>query len=555
MDKCWAFYRRSTDRQELSIPDQRRECQALAKKMDLQIIREFEPLKGWGSGLTIDQDPSFQEMVRLAELGGHGVRYLLVYDVSRFGRLQPEDKIYWERRLKKQGGIQIVYAKDDFKNDGSTLDTLSKVLKHGEAHQFSMKLSELTLRGAKSHAALGHSTGGNAPFGYDRLLVDQDGKPVKVLRRGEWKADKRQRIVWIPSPTEKPIVQKVFDTYDKGMGLYMISQDLNDQGIRAPRGRFWSKVQIHYMLKNRVYLGERIYNQRSYKGYRRGDKGSLFNSKDQWVIKTDAHEAIIDRELFDRIQARRKSKPFGRGRPYHKPYLLSGLAVCARCGYKMMGWPKKGNGHTYLTYTCSGYQRIGRSACRSVNISGPELEGLAVRAIREHVTDSAWQKDFRRIIESMIRDQSGPKANRRGRELRTRLESIHRQIANVVEAVKDGRFSSVLGEELQKLENQRDEVRRELAEFDATAKAALSHDEIVDGIMETAANFDKTWEAAETVETRKEILRGFLKGIRIDHGDQQPKAHFQLYMIPQNRLAGHPLGTPGHAYNLSLLRG
>jgi DNA invertase Pin-like site-specific DNA recombinase len=211
MDKCWAFYRRSTDKQELSISDQRRECQALAKRMGLEIVREFEPVKGWGSGLTIDKDPSFLEMVRLSEKRGHSVRYLLVYDVSRFGRMAPEKKIYWEQHFLRQG-ITVRYAKDDFRHDGSLGDGLSQYVKHSEANQFSLKLSELTLRGAKSHAALGHSTGGNAPFGFDRLLIDQDGNAVKVLKRGEWKADKRQRVVWIPSPVEAPILQWVFDS-------------------------------------------------------------------------------------------------------------------------------------------------------------------------------------------------------------------------------------------------------------------------------------------------------------------------------------------------------
>jgi len=135
------------------------------------------------------------------------------------------------------------------------------------------------------------------------------------------------------------------------------------------------------------------------------------------------------------------------------------------------------------------------------------------------------------------------------------LGSIHHQLENIVEAVKGGRFSSVLSEELQKLEKQRAEARQELAEYAAAANTAKSPREIVDGVMETAANFDKTWAAADTIETRKDVLRGFLKGVRVDHGDQQPKAHFQLYMIPQNKLAGYPQGAPGHAYNLSLLRG
>ena len=59
MENVWAFYRRSTDKQELSIDDQRRECQAFAARNNWQIVKEFEPRQGYGSGLTIDRDESF----------------------------------------------------------------------------------------------------------------------------------------------------------------------------------------------------------------------------------------------------------------------------------------------------------------------------------------------------------------------------------------------------------------------------------------------------------------------------------------------------------------
>ena len=118
-------------------------------------------IKGFGSGLTIDRDESFLEMVRLAERGGHDVRHLVVYDVSRFGRLPAKLKIYYEQHFLRFG-IRVVYAKDDFKNDGTIGDDITQMVKHSEAHQFSIKLSELTLRGAKSHAALGHSAGGES---------------------------------------------------------------------------------------------------------------------------------------------------------------------------------------------------------------------------------------------------------------------------------------------------------------------------------------------------------------------------------------------------------
>ena len=297
MENAWAFYRRSTDKQELSIDDQRKEVRAFAEQRGWRIVREFEPRLGYGSGLTIDRDPAFLEMVRVAEHEPHGATYLVVYDVSRFGRLPPEDKIYWERRLKKQGGIQIVYVKDEFRNDGSIGDVLTKVVKHSEAHQFSLKLSEVTLRGAKSHAALGHSAGGAAPFGYDRLEIDPAGNPIRVMNQSsDWKSSKLNRVVWTPSPTEAPVVRWIFETYEKGTGLNLIGQQLNAQKIPPPRSRHWSKTMIHYLLRNRAYVGERIYNRRSYKAYRRGEKASLANPKEAWVVKENAHEAILDQE-------------------------------------------------------------------------------------------------------------------------------------------------------------------------------------------------------------------------------------------------------------------
>jgi DNA invertase Pin-like site-specific DNA recombinase len=411
MEKAWAFYRRSTDKQELSIEDQRKEVHALARERGWQIVREFEPHLGYGSGLTIDRDPAFLEMVRVAEHEPHGAAYLIVYDVSRFGRLQPEDKIYWERRFKKQGGIQIVYVKDDFRNDGSIGDILTKVVKHSEAHQFSLKLSELTLRGAKSHAALGHSAGGAAPFGYDRIEIDAAGQPVRIMNQSsDWKSNKLNRVIRSPSPTEAPVVRWIFETYEKGTGLNRIVQQLNAQKTPAPRSQYWSKTMVHYLLRNRAYLGERIYNKCSYKSYRRGEKSKLANPRDAWIVNAKAHEPIVDRDLFERVQTILKGKVVTMGRTFHRPYLLTGLMRCAHCGYRMIGHASKGNGHEYRMYTCSGYFRIGKSVCRSVHILADTLEGEVVESIREYLSTPEWKKkacDSDRLVRAQKRARFG----------------------------------------------------------------------------------------------------------------------------------------------------
>ncbi len=264
----------------MSIEDQRHECETFASARGWKIVREFVPARGYASGMSIDRDATFLEMIAFAEQGRHSARYLLAYDVSRFGRLPAKLKIYYEQHFLRFG-IRVVYVKDDFRNDGTIGDDITQLVKHSEAHQYSVKLSELVLRGCKSHAALGHSTGGKAPYGYDRQLVDSSGSPIKILKKGEHKADKLQRVIWSVSPSEAPIIREVFEIYAAGTGINTIVHDLNIRKVPPPRGLHWGKSIVRFLLRNRAYLGERIYNKRSYKGYRRGEKGDLFNPKSE----------------------------------------------------------------------------------------------------------------------------------------------------------------------------------------------------------------------------------------------------------------------------------
>src|SRR5260370_25286429 len=99
MDEAWACYRRSTNLKELYIEDQRHECETFASARGWKIVREFVPARGYASGMSIDRDATFFEMIAFAEQGRHNNRYLLVYDVSRFGRLPAKLKIYYEQHF------------------------------------------------------------------------------------------------------------------------------------------------------------------------------------------------------------------------------------------------------------------------------------------------------------------------------------------------------------------------------------------------------------------------------------------------------------------------
>jgi len=544
---AWAFYRRSTTLQELSIDDQRRDVEAFAKTRGWKIIKEFVPAKGYASGLTIDRDPMFIEMVRLAERGGHGVRFLLVYDVSRFGRLPAKLKIYYEQHFLRHG-IRVVYVKDDFRNDGSIGDNITQMVKHDEANQYSVKLSELTLRGMKSHAKLGHSVGGKAPYGYDRLLVDQAGTPVKILRRGEHKADKLQRVIFTPSPSETPIVHEIFEAFAASSGVCRIADDLNSRKVLPPRGQHWMTSTLRAILKNRAYLGERIYNRRSYKGYRRGEKGDLFNPSGEWIHADSAHEPLITQDLWDRVQVRFKTWTSRIGGRERKPYLLSGMCICGRCGYKLLGQHKRSSkGYEGLYYQCGGYARSGRSVCQSLNIPAEYFESRIISAIRDHMADPAWREDLAKLLADMVKEQFGTGAEERVEESKAELSRVDKEIENMISAIRAGTFSPSLASALRDAETRQEDVKAQLRTRKQAVGASVSPQRILSDLMDTANDFDKNLAAMHTIEQRKDFVRGYVAQVNLVRDGSDMAADCLFWKVPQIMMAQHPaLGTLGH---------
>ena len=547
MDQAWAFYRRSTNLQELSIEDQRRECEAFASSHAWRIVREFVPARGYASGMTIDRDATFLGMIASAEHENHGgARYLLVYDVSRFGRLPAKLKIYYEQHFLRHG-IRVVYVKDDFRNDGSIGDDITQLVKHSEAHQFSVKLSELVLRGCKSHAALGHSTGGKAPYGYNRLLVDSSGVAVKVLKKGEHKADKLQRVIWAPSPSEASIVHEIFETYSGGVGLNTIVQDLNARKIPPPRGLHWGKSIVRFLLQNRTYLGERIYNKRSYKAYRRGEKADLFNAKGEWVTAEKAHAPLISPELFERVQKRRGTWRARVGGAQRRPYTLSGLCSCGRCGYKLIGQGKvSGKGYRARYYACSGYVRCGRSVCSSLHVPTEQLESIVLRAIRDHLNDPVWKAEVEETLGTMLDTEAGGAAECRIDELRAEIARLSAEIANMIAAIRGGTFSPTLAATLNDAETRLQHLKLRQREAEGKVSSKISPQKMVSSILRLADEFDEAWQRCTTSELKKDLVRGFVYRVNVNREGACMSADCWLWKFPKIAMPQQPfVGAPG----------
>ena len=80
--------------------------------------------------------------------------------------------------------------------------------------------------------------------------------------------------------------------------------------------------------------------------------------KDEWIIVPDKHEAIISKEVFNRVQELLKSR--SRGTKMETVQIFSGLIKCKDCSRAM----NYAGGKTPI-YTCGTYRNKGKDYCTS----------------------------------------------------------------------------------------------------------------------------------------------------------------------------------------------
>jgi hypothetical protein len=115
-------------------------------------------------------------------------------------------------------------------------------------------------------------------------------------------------------------------------------------------------------------------------------RGQLPRPEVEHVVREYPELAIIDRALFDRVQARINSRvdksSTHRGRPPGagtRPYVVSGLLKCGEGGGSMsVGGQKVKNGVRYAQFACSAHRSRGHSICSNPTTIGEKKITAAI---------------------------------------------------------------------------------------------------------------------------------------------------------------------------------
>lgn len=214
----------------------------------------------------------------------------------------------------------------------------------------------------------------------------QNGFHIGAFALYGYQKDPEQKGHLIIDEEAAAIVREVFALFSQGHGKTAIARMLNDRGVPNPteykrlhglryqqpkrkNSTLWKYYAISDMLTNEIYIGNMVqgkYGSVSYKS-----KQNKPRPRSEWYRVEGTHEAIIDRALWDRVQAMiaQKAKPFVVG----TVGLFARKVRCANCGYTMRS--SKNRGRHYLQ--CSN-RHIAKDACVGAFISVEKLERIVI---------------------------------------------------------------------------------------------------------------------------------------------------------------------------------
>ena len=183
-------------------------------------------------------------------------------------------------------------------------------------------------------------------------------------------------------PDEAKVVKWLFEMYIEGLPLREICDRLNAAGYRTVRNHLFQEGQMANIVKNEIYAGD-IRRQKSYitdpiTKNKVKNKGEL----PQYYYK-DCHEAILDRETYERVLAERDRRTAA----LNPTYPFTKKIKCGYCGHFFTRKARGQYGKDYCYWICRCKKEVGVT-CVSRNYKETDLERISARILGDEVFDA-----------------------------------------------------------------------------------------------------------------------------------------------------------------------
>ena len=348
------------------------------------------------SGVTYDR-PGFQKMLDEIEAGHVGV--VITKDLSRLGRNSALTGLYINYTFP-QNDVRYIAINDHFDsiNPNSTDSDIAGI--KNWFNEFFAKDTSRKIRAVqKAKGERGDRLTVHVPYGY----MKNPENPKE----------------WIIDEEAAQVVKKIFTLCMNGRGPSQIADQLekdkiltptaykNKQGVKTPHTEpenpyRWHESTIVNILERKEYIGATV----NFKTYTNSiwDKKQRENPEENRVIFYNTHPAIIEQEVFDKVQEIRQQRHRRTATGKSSPF--SGLVFCADCKQKLYYSTTKYFEKRQDFFTCSTH-RANKDKCSGHYIRAVVLEDLVWNHMKEVISYvTRYEAHFRVEMEQKLRLQS-----------------------------------------------------------------------------------------------------------------------------------------------------
>ena len=267
----------------------------------------------------------------------------------------------------------------------------------------------------------------------------------------------KYKLIIDEEPAE--VVRLIYQLFLEGKGRATITKILNDRGILNPTAykqqvlkknyvnacnmkgnSLWCDTTVAHILRNEMYTGTLIQGKKkmlSYKVHKLVDV-----PKEDWIVVENSHEAIIDKETFNKVQdiinRDTRIKNDGTG----EVSLFAGYIRCADCKRAMNKKSTNNKVKTYYYYVCNTYRKKSVQVCTKHTIRSDYLEKAVLESIKMQI-DVAIEVEgmIKKINQSEKRNLNNSNIERMIKAKQAELEKYKKLKKSVYEDWKLGDIS------------------------------------------------------------------------------------------------------------------
>lgn len=353
---------------------------------------------------------------------------------------------------------------------------------------------------------------------------------------------------WVVEPEAAEVVRRIYRMALEGYGLAEIAARLAADGVVNPtyywrsRGTSrggskstveptkWGHTTVKKILTLQEYCGD-VINFKSYsKSYKM--KKRIENPEENRAIFLNVHEAIIDRQTWEKVQALQKGTRRKKPTVTQEPSVFSGLLKCPECGGNL-NFHFNQNNHDIKFFSCQNHNSGYRKCSKTHYIRLDFLEQVVLYEVKRLACfASEYENDFIKAMigrSAKVAENTALRKQReldaltaRDRELDMLFERLYED--NVAGKIDDARFAKMS----KRYEQEQGENAKKIKALRLELKKDESKRMDIDDFLETVRRY------TDATTITKRMVAELIDHIEVYHAEKQDGVTNQRVVIHYN---------------------